>query len=377
VGNVTIGENPGQADYLDGGACPCLIVDDDPAIRDLVARSLPRFGYRVLTAGSGAEALETLRREEVPLVLTDVQMPGMDGVALLEAIVAEWPETAVVVATAMSEVDVAVTCLRKGAHDFLTKPFQLSDLTARLSQALDKRRLILENRRYQNHLEDMVREQGARLEELFLESVQSLAHALDARDSYTQGHSARVRAYAGAIARAIGLDSGTIQEVELGAELHDIGKIGITDDVLLKPAPLNEPEYRHLMDHTRIGARILHPLLKNLPLALAIVRSHHERLDGSGFPDGLGGDAIPLGVRIVSVADSFDAMTTARPYRGPRSAAEAVAELRRCSGAQFDSEVVAAFISSYPPGTEFPIATPRRVRISLPPPVAGVSRPGA
>lgn len=356
------------------GTVTCLVVDDDDLVRGTVGRGLRRFGYEVVLASSGAEALAVLEREPVGVVLTDFHMPGMDGLELLMEIRAAYPDVAVVLATSVSEASVAVNCLQMGAHDFLTKPFQLDDVRARILQALEKQQLIRENRLYQNHLEEMVREQAARIEELFLEGVQTLAHALDAKDSYTHGHSARVRAYSGAIAREMRLPVDIVQLTELGAELHDIGKIGVEDDLLFKPGRLTNEEYQRLMEHPIRGERILSGLLKNAPLSLAIVRSHHERLDGGGFPDGLAGDQIPVPVRIVTLADSFDAMTTARPYRAARSPEWALAEIEAHRGSQFDAEVAAAFRTAFSSDGVLPITTPGLVPLTLPTRVAGVGR---
>lgn len=356
------------------GTVRCLVVDDDDLVRGTVGRGLRRFGYDVLLATSGAEALALLEQEPVNVVLSDYHMPGMNGLELLQAIRASYPDVAVVIATSVSEVSVAVSCLQMGAQDFLTKPFQLDDVRARITQALEKQQLIHENWRYHHNLEEMVREQASRIEELFLEGVQAVAHALDARDSYTHGHSARVRAYAGAIAREMGLPADVVHLTELGAELHDIGKIGVGDDLLLKPGRLTNEEYLRLMEHPIRGEEILKGLLKNAPLSLAIVRSHHERLDGAGFPDGLVGDEIPLPVRIVTLADSFDAMTTARPYRGAQSATWALAEVAANCGSQFDPEVAAAFRSAYSVEGALPIVTPALVPPTLPTRVAGFGR---
>ncbi len=351
----------------------CLVVDDDDTVRRTLVELLSRSGYQCEGVASGVEALESLRQETVQVVITDFQMPGMDGMQLLTAVRSEWPDVAVVMVTGVADIRVAVSCLQLGAHDFITKPFQLADLQARVEQALDKRRLLLENRRYQHHLEEMVQEQASRIQEVFLEGIQSLAHALDAKDSYTHGHSARVRAYAGGMARELSLPKTRIQVIELGAELHDVGKIGVSEAVLLKPGKLTREEYHHLMQHTVTGAKILEPMLKGAPDALQIVRSHHERLDGTGLPDGLAGDQIPLHVRIVTVADSFDAMTTVRPYRKALPIETALEELNRCTGAQFDGQVVEAFTKAFPDGTQFPIRTEPKRRL-IPEAMAGVLR---
>ena len=348
----------------------CLVVDDEAALRKVLVRVLANAGYECAEAGSGVDAVAALERGSVAAVLSDIHMPKMDGVKLLQVIRERWPDTAVVMLTAVSDVDVGVACLQDGAFDYITKPFQLDEVRARVAQALEKRRLILENRQYQQHLADMVRQQAVRIEELFLEGVQTLVHALEAKDAYTQGHSARVASYAGKIARALALEDLEVQILELGAELHDIGKIGVRESVLGKPGRLSREEYEHIISHTVIGAHILEPLLKNAPQALAIVRSHHERVDGGGLPDGLRGDQIHLYARIVSVADSFDAMTSERPYRPPRPVADAMDELEAGRGTQYDPTVVRAFQQICSDVGSLPIATPKVTRRRIPTRVA-------
>jgi cyclic di-GMP phosphodiesterase len=342
-----------------GAAVQCLVVDDEPRLRRVLVRLLSGEGFACREAASGTEALRLLEEEPVPLVISDLRMPEMDGVTLLREIVSRWPDTAVIVVTAVAEVESAVACLQLGALDYVAKPFHLDEVRARVTQALDKRRLLLENRSYHRDLEDRVRVQARRIEEIFLEGVQALAQALEEKDAYTRGHSARVAHYAVGIARALGLDQELVDTIGLGAELHDIGKIGVRETVLYKPGKLTADEYRHIMEHTVIGARILSPLLGDTPRALAIVRSHHERLDGAGSPDGLAGDAIPLEARVVTVADSFDAMTSERPYRPARSVQQAVRELEEYGGVQFDPAVVQAFLRAFPDVGALPLHTPR------------------
>jgi putative nucleotidyltransferase with HDIG domain len=344
----------------------CLVVDDEPALRAVLVRTLEAAGYSCIQASTATEALAALQHGEFALVLSDIRMPGMDGKALLRAVLERWPETAVIMLTAVAEVETAVACLQLGAYDYIPKPFQVDEVRARVAQALEKRRLVMENRRYQLHLADMVQQQAVRIEELFLEGVQTLVHALEAKDPYTQGHSARVAAYAGAIGHALSLDEADVQVLELGAELHDIGKIGVREDVLGKRGRLTREEYEHIMSHTVIGARILAPLLKHEPQAIAIVRSHHERLDGAGLPDGLRGEQIPFFARIVTVADSFDAMTSERPYRPGRPVADALAELDRRSGEQFDASLVAAFKQATARMDALPLPTPKVVQRRVP-----------
>jgi putative two-component system response regulator len=344
----------------------CLIVDDEPRLRRVLVRLLENEGFSCTEAGSGVEALRALEAQPVPLVISDLRMPEMDGVTLLREIVARWPETAVIMVTAVAEVESAVACLQLGALDYVAKPFHLDEVRARVRQALDKRRLILENKSYQHDLESRVTVQARRIEEIFLEGVHALVEALEAKDAYTRGHSRRVAFYASAIARRLALDPETIDTIGLGGELHDIGKIGVSEEVLHKAKKLTDAEYRHVMEHPVIGYHILGPLLRDVPGALGIVRSHHERLDGKGLPDGLKGDAIPFEARIISVADAFDAMTSVRPYRPSLSVTDALAELARMKGVQFDAMAVDAFTAAFPDVSKLPIATPEVQALKLP-----------
>ena len=344
----------------------CLVVDDEPRLRRVLVRLLEGEGFRCREAGSGVEALAQLEIEPVPLLISDLRMPEMDGVTLLREVTARWPETAVIVVTAVAEVESAVACLQMGALDYVAKPFHLDEVRARVTQALDKRRLIQENRSYQHHLEERVEAQARRIEELFLEGVHALVHSLEAKDGYTRGHSIRVSHYSVNIARALDVDKDLVDTIALGAELHDLGKIGVSESILHKAGKLSDEEYRHIMEHPVIGARILGPLMRDAPGALAIVRSHHERVDGKGLPDGLKGEAIPFEARVVAVADAFDAMTSVRPYRPSLSVASAVAELEEGKGVQFDAAMVDAFQRAFPELGALPIPTPQLEPLRLP-----------
>jgi response regulator RpfG family c-di-GMP phosphodiesterase len=242
---------------------------------------------------------------------------------------------------------VALNCLANGAMDYLTKPFHLEEVRARVSQALERRQLIVENRAYQRDLEARVAAQARRLEELFLGGVQALVQALEVKDQYTRGHSIRVSHYSSRLARELGLSEAAIRQIELGGHVHDIGKIGVREAVLNKDGALTEEEYQHIMTHPMVGWHILSPLLGDTPMALNIVRSHHERFDGRGVPDMLTGVAIPLEARIAAVADAFDAMVSGRAYRRGRfmSPEDAITEIARHSGTQFDPELAEAFIT--------------------------------
>jgi len=351
-------------------AMRCLVVDDEPRLRRVLVRLLEGEGFSCQEAGSGTEALALMRHEPVPLVISDLRMPQMDGVTLLREVISRWPDTAVIMVTAVAEVESAVACLQLGALDYVAKPFHLDEVRARVMQALDKRRLILENRMYHEQLEQRVQEQARRIEELSLERLQALVHALEEKDPYLRGHSMRVANYAFGIGRELGLTPAALDLISMGAELHDLGKIGVSEAVLHKPGKLTDVEYRHIMEHPVTGARILGPLMRDAPVALAIVRSHHERLDGKGFPDGLKGEEIPPEVRVVTVADSFDAMTSLRPYRPALSVANALEQLEEGKGVQFDPGAVQAFLRAFPDATSLPVASPEVRPLHLPTPVA-------
>jgi putative two-component system response regulator len=325
----------------------CLIVDDEIRLRQVLVQLMRSDGFQCVEAANGAEALEVLARQGVQLVISDLRMPKMDGTELLREIRARYPDIAVVIISANVDVQVAVQCLAIGAMDYLVKPYQLEEVRARVAQALEKRRLIIENRDYQERLEERVMVQSRRMEELYLAGVQAMTEALEAKDPYTRGHSVRVSDYSAVIARGLGISGELLRQIEVGGHLHDIGKIGVREDVLNKVGPLTAEEYQHVMAHPVIGWNILRPLLGDTPAALNIVRYHHERLDGRGIPDGLAGDRIPLEARIAAAADALDAMTSDRPYRTLEMTLEmAVEELARHSGTQFDPDVVRSITRS-------------------------------
>ena len=339
------------------GAANCLIVDDEPSVRRSLVRMLQAQGFTCFEAGTGREALGVLERiGEAPLVISDMKMPELDGIGLLGALRERYPDTSVIMLTGMGETTTAVDCLHMGAADFLLKPISVGELQARVARVLEKRALVLQNRFYQQHLERQVHEQAVRIQELFLQGVQMLARALEAKDAYTRGHSIRVSQYAVGTAQRLGFDGPSLDGIRLGGELHDIGKIGTREAVLHKPGTLTDEEFRQITEHPVLGERMLLPLARESPDVLRIVRSHHERVDGRGFPDGLRGEMIPIEARIVAVADSFDAMTTERPYRDARQPDAAVAELRRVAGTQLDPAAVEAFVDAFPDPADLPLS---------------------
>ncbi|MBN1335644.1 MAG: response regulator [Deltaproteobacteria bacterium] len=335
-----------------------LVVDDDPDVRETLADGLRFFGYDVQTAGDASEAYASALRESVQLVLSDIRMPDEDGMSLMARLKALDPDVEVVLVTGIRDMELALQAMRKGATDYLTKPFRLEEVRFVVDRALEKQRLVLENREWQAQLERLVQERTRELSEKKAEverlyddlektwesTLHALLLALDLRDNETRGHSWRVVEYAVLLARALAVDEATIPDIRLGAIFHDIGKIGVPDSILRKPSTLDEAEWAMMRRHPDMGYQLLASV--GFPdVALGIVHAHEERWDGSGYPRGLEGDQIPLGARIFAVVDTFDSMTSDRPYRPACGIAEARAEIRRVAGVQFDPRVAAAFLS--------------------------------
>lgn len=315
-----------------------LVVDDDASVADTIGRWLERGGFEYRIAHSVQGALDQCDARRFGIVLTDIHMPGGSGLDLARTLKARDPEVQVIVVTGSTTLQTAIEAIRLDTDDYLLKPIDFKKLLHAVGRAAEHRRLLVENRDYRLNLEERVRKQAARLEALYLSSIHSLVSALEAKDVYTRGHSDRVGEYAVALGERIGgLDADSLR---IGARLHDIGKIGIAGGILGKDGPLEADEMLRVQEHPSIGVQILSPLLDDRT-ALDVVRYHHERWDGDGYPHGLAGEDIPLAARIVAVADTFDAMTTSRPYREARTADQAVAEIRREAGRQFDPGVVA------------------------------------
>ncbi|HUF13454.1 MAG TPA: response regulator [Longimicrobiales bacterium] len=334
---------PTSVDPLErAGPARILVVDDEPSIAKMVDRRLRRDGHHCVLAGSGEEALQRLEHASFDLVVTDVFMPGMTGLELVGRLKSHDPTLQIIVMTAQTEVETAVEALRLNADDYLVKPFDLEQLAHSVARSIEHRRLLLENHDYRQDLEKRVRIQAERLEQFYLAGIRSLVTALEAKDARTRGHSDRVTYYAVEIGR--GIDGIQLPSLAAGSQLHDIGKIGTRDDVLAKPGALTRAEREHIQQHPVIGVRILTPILDD-PTALAIVRNHHERWEGGGYPDGIAGEEIPLAARIVAVADTLDAITSPRAYRPARSWEAALAEIAAGSGTQFDPVIADACLS--------------------------------
>jgi putative two-component system response regulator len=320
-----------------------LITDDEDGIRALLKQKLSRAGYSCLEAKNATEAMETLASYCVGLVILDMKMPGKTGLELLPEIKKLYPDTPVIIATAVTEVDVVIECMKLGAYDYLTKPFDLTAVNVSVSRAFEKRRLELELKDYHENLQQKVTEQAEMIRDSFINSITSLAFALDAKDGYTNGHSQRVSGVSTILGRELKLSSEQVHKIRIAGLIHDIGKIGIPEKILNKPGRLDKEEFLRVQTHCTIGERILEPVVNDVDI-LQMVRHHHERYDGKGYPDGLVGNDIPIGARILCVADSYDAMTSDRPYRHSIEARLVFEELQQNRLTQFDPEIVDTFV---------------------------------
>jgi putative two-component system response regulator len=337
-----------------------LIVDDEMRVREILSRKLGDEGYHCLTAPNGSNALKLLKTDQIDLVLLDLMMPGKSGTEVLTEIKAMYPDTAVIMVTAVADVQTAIGLMKAGAYDYIIKPVELNILLVSLGRALEKRRLIIENRDYQSHLEHKVKEQTEKVRQSFLNSITSLVYALEAKDKYTHGHSQRVTKIAVAIAKELAIPQTVIGKIELAGLLHDVGKIGVSEAILNKPGKLNSEEFEAVKSHCEIGERILAPIVEDKEI-LEMVRHHHERYDGTGYPDGLSGKQMTQGASIVAVAevydaiaspgamslavaDAYDAMTSDRPYRPAMTTEATCAELEKGKGTQFDPVIVNTFL---------------------------------
>jgi len=328
---------------------PVLIVEDENGVRDLMARWLQASGYAVTAAASAEEALEKMDNVAPAVALCDIRMPGRDGLWLADQLRRRYPETAVIMATGVQDVGSAVTSLRHGVIDYLMKPFGRDRLREAVQRGLEWHRAALDARRWRETLQAEAHGRRVQLGEALAalridspEALDGMLAMLTIRDRSAYAHAYRVSGLSARIARGMGLDDDAVPTIERGALLHDVGKLAMPDAVLRKPAPLTNDEQQIIRTHPQLG----YDLLKDLPYlreAAEIVYCTHECYGGSGYPRGLRGDDIPLGSRIVAVADTYDTMTHPRVFRDAVSSSEAVMEVSRCAGTQFDPRVVDAF----------------------------------
>jgi response regulator RpfG family c-di-GMP phosphodiesterase len=326
-----------------------LIVDDDHQVREVLHQIFLSAGYACRLAQNGAEGVKAFEESRPPLTVTDLKMPVMDGIGLLQNVRALDGDAAVIVLTGAPDIKTAIDSLKLGAYDFIMKPVNVDELLIAAERALERRDLLIERRQYQALLERRVEEATrdlasayAQLQDTYRATLEALGSALDSRDVGTEAHSRRVHGYALATAREYGVPDRDLPDLAHGVLLHDIGKIGIPDAILLKPGKLTDEEWSVMRRHPGIGKR----LIENVPFlrgAIPVVYCHHEKYDGSGYPQGLRGEEIPLGARIFAVVDAFDAMTFDRPYSKAISFEGAKTEIKRCVGTHFDPVVVEAF----------------------------------
>jgi putative nucleotidyltransferase with HDIG domain len=325
-----------------------LIVDDDDVFRGALSRYLTGRGFRVDTAPSAERALAALTGGGFSLMLLDIRLPGMSGIDLVPQALEVDPDLAVVMLTGVKDATSAAICMQRGALDYLTKPIELMDLGSAVDRALRRRSTAIENRRISTWLKEEVTERAGelqqerrKLEQLSIATLEALVNALEAKNEFLAGHSARVAAIAATIAQQLGLADEDIDQVRVAGRLHDLGKIGVRETVLNKTGPLTDEEYAHVREHVVIGSQILAPLT-HLGEVIAFVRGHHEHWDGSGYPDGLTGEEIPLGARILCAAEIYDALTTHRPYQDMLEPAEAANRMRQITGSVIDPRIMDA-----------------------------------
>src|ERR1700757_859068 len=328
-----------------------LVVDDEEAIREVVSTMLESKGYHCTAVSNGRAAQDQVKKSTPDLVLSDMIMPEMDGIKLLEWLRQYDPEVPVIMVTAIHDISTALEAIRRGAYDYILKPFEKDQLFLGVGRALQHRRLVLENKSYQLNLQQQVDERTqqltvaiTQLKQSYDDTLEALGSALDLKDAETEGHCQRVTAFTISIAKAVPVPLPYLPILARAAFLHDIGKMAIPDSILRKPGPLDNDEKTIMRTHCEIGYNMLTkiPFLRD---AAEIVLAHQEFFDGTGYPRCLRGEQIPLGARIFSIADAMDAMISDRPSRKPLPMSHAREEIRRCAGTQFDPKVVEVFLS--------------------------------
>jgi response regulator RpfG family c-di-GMP phosphodiesterase len=329
-----------------------LVVDDEDAIRGALARFLATRGYQVLSAATGDDALAQIKQHDIALMLLDVRMPGMSGMDVVPEALHLNPDLAIMMLSAVADATSAAICMQRGAMDYLTKPIELTSLASAIERALRRRDTLQQERQIsrwlKEELEHRARElerERRKLEQLSVATLEALINALEAKDRFLSGHSARVAAFAATVAHEFGLSDDEIEQVRMAGRLHDLGKIGVRESVLNKEGPLTPEEYEHVKEHVVVGSQILAPLTHLGPI-VGFVRAHHEHWDGSGYPDGVRGEQIPLGARILCAAEIYDALTTARPYQPTMTPEQAVSRMRRLSGTVLDPSVLDAIAAA-------------------------------
>lgn len=328
-----------------------LIVDDEEMIRDLLSAALEQEGYPCLQASNADEALLILDEQPVDLVISDIMMPGKSGVDLLRDIKNVNPDIAVLMITGLSDMNTAMECIHLGADDYITKPFGINRVVLTVKNLIERRSLALEKKNYQLSLEFKVLEQTNQIRKTMNDlsaaydnTLTALVKALDAREKEVGSHSERVMNFTVFLGEKLGIAGKDLQELAKGALLHDIGKIGISDNILLKPGQLDDGEWIEMRKHPHVGYSILSEI-DFLKTPAEIILGHHERFDGQGYPKQLKGEQIPIGSRIFAIVDTLDAMTSDRPYRKALPFDMVLTEIIKYRGSQFDPDIADLFLS--------------------------------